>query len=78
MDLTAITSFSRRMKKLGINIKMSLNLPWVYIRQVNGKSVKERFLAEHGFTVSILPYTKDGKAQIADVGELMKVIRKYR
>lgn len=55
--------FTRRLKKLGIEIECIGNYPWVYLRAVNGNLVKEKYMAEHGFTAFFMP---------ARLGELMQ------
>lgn len=45
-----IERFVRRLKRIGIDVKLSLNTPWVYLDEVNGHRVTEHFHAEHGFT----------------------------
>lgn len=69
--------FQRRMRKLGIRIIYASNIPWIYIRQINGKPVKERFLAEHGFTAFWYPIRADQEITFSDRREVFKIVRKY-
>ena len=48
--VTLIDRFVSRLKKIGIDIKLSANYPWVYLNEVNGLRVGETFRADHGFT----------------------------
>ena len=48
--MTLIDRFVQRLKKIGIDIKLSANYPRVYLDEVNGLYVGETFRAEHGFT----------------------------
>jgi hypothetical protein len=66
--------FLERMQKIGINIQLMGNYPWIYIYMINGKRVKEQFLAEHGFTIMF----QDGKYQFTDIKEIFKLIKKYK
>lgn len=48
MDM--IEKFVLRLKKIGIDVTLSGNYPWIYLESVNGKRVTERFVGNHGFT----------------------------
>ena len=50
-----ITRFMRRLKRIGIDVQLSANVPWVHLDSVNGIEVTELFKAEHGFTAFWLP-----------------------
>lgn len=69
--------FINRMKKLGIDIELMGNYPWIYIYTINGKRVKEQFLANHGFTIAFQPTIKGQKMEYTDIKEIFKLIRKY-
>jgi hypothetical protein len=70
--------FIERLKKLGIEVELSGNFPWVYINEICGKRVKERFEANHGFTVMFLPGRNDSPpSEFTDITEIFKLIRKY-
>ena len=73
-----LTIFIDRMNKLGINIKLGGNIPWVYIDEINGKRVTEKFQANHGFTIAFLHIKNDQELKFTDIGEIFKLIRKYR
>ena len=72
-----LTIFIKRMKKLGIEIKLASNFPWVYIHEINGQEVTETFQGNHGFTITYLPIKKDQELKFTDIGEIFKLIRKY-
>ena len=40
--------FVERMKKVGVEITLAGNYPWVYIDTINGQRVIETFQANHG------------------------------
>lgn len=49
--MITIASFVSRLRRLGVEVELSGNYPWVYLDKVNGKKVKGTFRADHGFTV---------------------------
>jgi hypothetical protein len=73
-----ITRFVERLKKIGIDVKLSGNFPWVYIDEICGIRVTERFQANHGFTLIFLPGRNDSPvSEFTDITEIFKLIRKY-
>ena len=73
-----IKVFVERLKKIGIDVKLSGNFPWVYIDEICGIRVTERFAANHGFTVMFLPGRNDSPpSDFTDIAEIFKLIRKY-
>jgi hypothetical protein len=73
-----ITRFIERLKKIGIDVKVSGNFPWVYIGEICGMRVTERFEANHGFTLIFLPGRNDSPpSEFTDITEIFKLIRKY-
>lgn len=73
-----IEVFINRLKKIGIEIELVSNLPWVYINKINGKEVIEKFKAEHGFLFCYLPIKKGNKIEILNREEIFDLIRKYK
>lgn len=69
-----IQIFGDRLKRTGIKIELIGNYPWAYIHKVNGNTVKEKFMSEHGFTVAFI----NNETNFTDIGEIFKIIRKYR
>ena len=70
--------FVDRLNKIGIEVKLSGNFPWIYINEICGIRVTERFEANHGFTVMFLPGRNDSPpSQFTDITEIFKLIRKY-
>lgn len=69
--------FVKRMKKLGIDIQLIANYPWIYLDKVNGNKVKEKYMADWGFTIAFLPIRRDKELQFTDINEIFKIIRKY-
>lgn len=70
--------FVERMKKLGIDIDLLGNYPWIYIDRINGKRVTEKFEGNHGFTIAFLPIRQDQELHLTDIGEIFRLIRKYK
>jgi hypothetical protein len=73
-----LTTFVERLKKIGVDITLLGNYPWIYIDTINGKRVTEKFEGNHGFTIAFSPIKKDQEMQFTDIGEIFKLIRKYR
>lgn len=73
-----IETFRNRLLKIGIDIRMVGNYPWVYLDTVNGNKVKEKFMANHGFTVMFRAIREGQKDKFTDLREIFKIIRKYK
>jgi hypothetical protein len=72
-----ITIFVERLKKIGIEVKLAGNYPWVYLDEINGKRVIEKFQGNHGFTIAFLPIRENQELNFTDISEIFKLIRKY-
>lgn len=71
--------FVKRLEKIGIDVKLSGNYPWVYITEICGKRVTEKFDGNHGFTIIFLPVRNDSPpSEFTDIKEIFKLIRKYK
>jgi hypothetical protein len=77
MKQDKLTSFINRMNRIGIDIELFSNIPWIYINSINGKRVTETFEANHGFTIAFLPVRVDQELAFTDITEIFKLIRKY-
>ena len=74
-----IKVFVERLKKIGIDVKLSGNFPWVYIDEICGKRVTEKFDGNHGFTIIFLPVRNDSPpSEFTNIKEIFKLIRKYK
>ena len=73
-----LTIFINRLKKIGINIELVGNYPWIYIDKINGKKVTEKFEANHGFTIAFYPVNPNQTLKFTDIKEIFKLIRKYQ
>jgi hypothetical protein len=69
--------FVERLKKNGIRLELTSNFPWIYLNKINDKLVKEKFRAEHGFTIAFHPIRIGQELQFTDLKEIFKIIRKY-
>jgi len=76
-DQAFLDKFVNRLKKIGIDVKLAANYPWIYITHINGKKVTELFKANHGFTVAWFPANINHKPCFSDITEIFKLIRKY-
>jgi len=70
-----IDTFIKRMAKLGIDIKLVGNYPWIYIDSINGVKVTEKFRGNHGFTLAFLPIRYNQEIEFTDISEIFKLIR---
>lgn len=75
--LDRLTIFVNRMERIGVDVKLAGNYPWIYLDSINGVRVKENFQGNHGFTVAFLPIKKDKEIEFTDIKEIFKLIRKY-
>lgn len=73
-----INIFIKRLQKIGINIELFGNYPWIYIDKINGTKVTEKFQANHGFTIAFLPINSTQELEFTDIPEIFKLIRKYK
>ena len=77
-SMEKLKSFVERLKKIGIDVKLSGNFPWIYIDEICGKRVTEKFAGNHGFTIMFLPGRNDSPvSEFTDITEIFKLIRKY-
>lgn len=69
-----LNTFTNRMSKLGVNLQLIGNYPWIYLTEINGKKVTEKFQGNHGFTIAFL----NKEVELTDITEIFKLIRKYK
>lgn len=70
--------FVKRLKKIGIDVQLIGNYPWIYLDTVNGNKVKEKHESEHAFTMAFLPVRADRPFVFTDLKYIFEIIRKYR
>lgn len=80
-NLNSLEIFINRLKKIGIELVLFGNFPWIYLGEVNGNVVTEKFRSEHGFTLGYYSSTqekREGYCPLLSIKETFKIIRKYR
>ena len=70
-----LTIFKNRPSKIGIEVEIQSNIPWLYLSKINGKRVTEKYQANHGFTVA---FNGMKGFEFTDLREIFKLIRKYK
>lgn len=80
MEDNVINRLVPRLKKIGIEVQLSGNVPWIYLDYVNGNRVKKEdyYLGNHGFTIAFYPIKPDQKMELTDISRVFKIIRKYK
>lgn len=66
--------FIKRLLKIGVIITLSGNYPWIYIDEINGKKVKEKYASDWGFVLGYL----NKEFTFENLREIFKLIRKYK
>ena len=69
--------FTKRLKRIGINISYVGNYPWIYINTINNIRVTEQFQGNHGFTVAFSPIRPEEDVEFTNISEIFKLIRLY-
>jgi len=54
VKMNEITVFVERLKKIGIQIELASNVPWIYLDKVNGVRIKPEdwYNANHGYCIA--------------------------
>jgi hypothetical protein len=80
MEDNVINRLVPRLKKIGINVELAGNYPWIYLEKINGNRVKREdfYLGNHGFTIAFLPIKPDQVMEITDIRKVFEIIRKYK
>ena len=80
MEDNVINRLVPRLRKIGINIEMVGNYPWIYLEKVNGNRIKkdDYFHGNHGFTIAFYPIRKDQVMELTDIRKVFEIIRKYK
>jgi hypothetical protein len=68
-----------RLSRIGIEIELVGNIPWIYLEKVNGIRVRpEDFTANHGFNIAWYPVRLGESIRLAeDPKTIIALIRKY-
>jgi hypothetical protein len=79
--MNEVVKFRERLEKIGIEIELMVNIPWIYLESVNGNKVKrEDWLnANHGYTIGWYPIKigDEMKLNWHDIKTTFMLIRKY-
>lgn len=81
--MNIIKKFIERLKKIGIEVELTSNVPWVYLESVNGNKVKEKQFSDHKFTIFLGPVSVETPKgivrtyRIVEPKNTFKIIRKY-
>lgn len=80
--MNEVTKFRERLKKIGIELELEGNAPWIYLKSVNGNRIKQEdwVNANHGHTIAWFPKTNDDdfKLNWHDIELTFNIIRKYK
>jgi hypothetical protein len=78
--MNEIQIFINRLKKIGIELELEGNVPWVYLKSVNGNRVREiDYNANHGYTIAWYPVRLGNEPHLdEDIKRTFDIIRKYR
>jgi hypothetical protein len=71
----SISVFVDRLKKLGIEIKVSTNYPWIYLDRVNDNLINDKWLSDYGFTLAFYPRKETEDFYFTDINKIFKIIR---
>lgn len=78
LNTNKLKIFINRMKKIGIDIKLAMNYPWIYIDEINGKRVVEKFKSNHGFIIAFLRVKSNpNQLKFININGIFQLIRKY-
>ena len=75
-----INVFVRRMKRIGIELQLFGNYPWIYLDSVNGNRImkEDYYHANHGFTIGWYGIKLGSVPHLIEDRDLIfKMIRKY-
>jgi hypothetical protein len=79
--MNEVVKFKERLKKIGIEIELEGNVPWIYLKSVNGNKVKREdwVNANHGYCIAWYPVYLQDEVQLNwhDMDLTFKLIRKY-
>ena len=80
MENNVINRLVPRLKKIGIDVELVGNYPWIYLEKVNGNRIKKEdyFCGNHGFTIAFLPIRVGQTMELTDIRKVFEIIRKYK
>lgn len=79
--MNEVTKFRERLNKIGYEIELEGNFPWIYLKSVNGNKVRsdDWTNANHGYCIAWFPKTiqDDFTLNWHDIKTTFMLIRKY-
>jgi hypothetical protein len=79
--MNEVIKFKERLEKIGIEIELMVNIPWIYLESVNGNKIKPEDWANanHGHCIAWYPIKigDEMKLNWQDMDLTFKLIRKY-
>ena len=78
--MNEVEIFINRLKRIGIEIELMGNIPWIYLHKVNGNRIlPEDYNANHGYTIAWHPVRLGEEIHLdSDLKRTFEVIRKYK
>lgn len=75
-----IEIFFNRMKKIGIELELTGNIPWIYLKSVNSNPIKEEdYTTDYGYTIAWYPVRMGTEPHLdSDLKKTFYIIRKYK
>jgi len=73
--MNKLETLIERLQKIGLDLELISNYPWIYMNKVNKQKVKEKYQSDYGFTIAFL---KEDDVNFTDTKEIFKTIRKYK
>jgi hypothetical protein len=79
-NMDEIQIFINRMKRIGIELGLSANVPWIYLYKVNRNKINpEDYSSNHGYTIAWYPVRLGSEPHLdEDIKRTFNIIRKYR
>jgi hypothetical protein len=75
--MKALQKLIKRLKRLNIDIKLIANVPWIYIAEINGRNVKEKYWSKHGFVIALTSIENNNEITYINIKKMFRLIRKY-
>lgn len=79
--MNEVVKFKERLSKIGYEIELEGNVPWIYLKSVNGNPIKSKdwLNANHGYCIAWYPvwHQDEVKLNWYDIKLTFKLIRKY-
>jgi len=78
--MNEVEIFINRLKRIGIELELMGNIPWIYLYKVNGNRIlPEDYNANHGYTIAWYPVRLGEEIRLdSDLKRTFQVIRKYK